>query len=114
VLADAVLAREAIMPTGVGLGIAIPHARLPGLAAPVVALGLSNAGVDFGAPDGELARLIVLVVTPEHDDLIQIELLAEIARPSRIARCATPVAQATSFDELRPTRCDARRLLQEG
>jgi mannitol/fructose-specific phosphotransferase system IIA component (Ntr-type) len=99
-LANAVLAREAIMPTGVGLGIAIPHARLPGLAAPIVALGLSNAGVDFGAPDGDLARLIVLVVTPEHDDLIQIELLAEIARTFQHGETRVAVAHARSFDEL--------------
>jgi mannitol/fructose-specific phosphotransferase system IIA component (Ntr-type) len=100
VLADAVLAREAIMPTGVGQGIAIPHARLAGLAAPVVALGLSNTGVDFGAPDGELARFIVLVVTPEHDDLIQLELLAEIARTFQDPVMRAAVAQATSFDDL--------------
>jgi Kef-type K+ transport system membrane component KefB/mannitol/fructose-specific phosphotransferase system IIA component len=100
VLTDAVLAREAIMPTGVGQGIAIPHARMPGLAAPVVALGLSNVGVDFGAPDGELARLVVLVVTPEHDDLIQIELLAEIARTLQHGETRRAVAHARSFEEL--------------
>jgi mannitol/fructose-specific phosphotransferase system IIA component (Ntr-type) len=100
VLADAVLAREAIMPTGVGQGIAIPHARMPGLAAPVVALGLSSGGVDFGAPDGELARFIVLVVTPEHDDLIQLELLAEIARTFQDSEMRAAVARATSFDDL--------------
>jgi Kef-type K+ transport system membrane component KefB/mannitol/fructose-specific phosphotransferase system IIA component len=100
VLADAVLAREAIMPTGVGQGIAIPHARMPGLAQPIVALGLSSAGVDFGAPDGELARFIVLVVTPEHDDLIQLELLAEIARTFQDPAMRAAVARATSFDDL--------------
>jgi Kef-type K+ transport system membrane component KefB/mannitol/fructose-specific phosphotransferase system IIA component len=99
-LADAVLAREAIMPTGVGEGIAIPHARLPGLSAPIVALGVSSGGLDFGAPDGELSRLIVLVVTPEHDDLIQIELLAEIARTLQNADTRRAVANAHSFEEL--------------
>ena len=100
VLADAVLAREAIMPTGVGQGIAIPHARMPGLSSPIVALGLSSAGVDFGAPDGELARFIVLVITPEHDDLIQLELLAEIARTFQDSETRAAVARATSFDDL--------------
>jgi len=99
-LADAVLAREAIMPTGVGEGIAIPHARLPGLSAPIVALGVSHTGIDFGAPDGELSRLIVLVVTPEHDDLIQIELLAEIARTLQNAATRRAVANAHGFEEL--------------
>ena len=100
ILSEAVLAREAIMPTGVGQGIAIPHARMPGLVAPVVALGLSNLGVDFGAPDGELARLVVLVVTPEHDDLIQIELLAEIARALQHPETRLAVSHARSFEDL--------------
>ena len=100
VLAQAVLAREAIMPTGVGQGIAIPHARLPGLAAPVAALALCEPGVDFGGPDGELARFVVLVVTPEDDDLIQLELLAEVARTFQDPQMRAAVARATSFDDL--------------
>jgi Kef-type K+ transport system membrane component KefB/mannitol/fructose-specific phosphotransferase system IIA component (Ntr-type) len=107
VLAEAVLAREAIMSTGVGQGIAIPHARMPGLAAPVVAIGISNAGVDFGAPDGELASLIVLVVTPEHDDLIQIELMAEIARTFQHGDTRRAVAHARTFEELSEVLRDA-------
>ena len=113
VLADAVLAREAIMSTGVGQGIAIPHARMAGLSSPIVALGLSSVGVDFGAPDGELARFIVLVVTPEHDDLIQLELLAEIARTFQDSELRAAVARAKSFDDL----ADALRrapVLREG
>jgi len=113
-LTDAVLAREAIMPTGVGQGIAIPHARMPGLAAPIVALGLSNTGVDFGAPDGELARLVVLVVTPEHDDLIQIELLAEIARTFQHGETRRAVAHARSFAELSEALRGAPRHGAEG
>jgi mannitol/fructose-specific phosphotransferase system IIA component (Ntr-type) len=73
---------------------------MPGLASPVVALGLSSGGVDFGAPDGELARFIVLVVTPEHDDLIQLELLAEIARTFQDPRIRAAVARCTGFDDL--------------
>ncbi len=42
----------------------------------------------------------MLVVTPEHDDLIQIELLAEIARMFQHAETRRAVAQARSFDEL--------------
>ena len=68
---------------------------------------LSSAGVDFGAPDGELARFVVLVVTPEHDDLIQLELLAEIARTFQDAETRRRVASARSFDELSRALRDA-------
>jgi len=106
-LAQAVLAREAIMPTGVGLGIALPHARLPGLSAPVAALALCDPGVDFGGPDGELARIAVLVLTPEGDDQIQLELLAEVARTLGDDETRRRVATARSFEELSRALRDA-------
>jgi PTS system nitrogen regulatory IIA component len=49
----AVLNREEIMPTGIGNGVAIPHARVEGLAAPIV--GACRAGIDFDAPTGSRA-----------------------------------------------------------
>jgi mannitol/fructose-specific phosphotransferase system IIA component (Ntr-type) len=76
----AVWDREMQSATGLGSRIAVPHARLLGLKGPVVAVGISHDGVDFDAPDGEPARLIFLVLTPQHDDGAQIEILADIAR----------------------------------
>lgn len=106
-LAQAVLVREEIMPTGIGVGVAIPHARLPGLAAPVAALGIVDPGVDFGAPDGVLARIAVLLVTPEGDDQIQLELLAEVARTFADPETRRRVARARSFVELSQALRDA-------
>lgn len=107
VLADAVIGREEIMPTGVGVGVAIPHARLPGLAAPIAALGIVDPGVDFGAPDGVPARIAVLIVTPEGDDQIQLELLAEVARTFADPETRRRVARARSFEELSRALRDA-------
>jgi mannitol/fructose-specific phosphotransferase system IIA component (Ntr-type) len=106
-LVEAVLVREAIMPTGIGVGVAIPHARLPGLAAPVAALGIVEPGVDFGAPDGVPARIAVLIVTPEGDDQIQLELLAEVARTFADPETRRRVARARSFEELSRALRDA-------
>lgn len=78
-VAAAVLEREASMPTGLGNHLAVPHARLPGLAGPVVAVGLSRAGIPFGAPDGEPAHIVVLLLTATDDDGAQLELLADVA-----------------------------------
>jgi mannitol/fructose-specific phosphotransferase system IIA component (Ntr-type) len=76
----AVLNREEIMPTGIGNGVAIPHARVEGIAAPIVGVGLSGSGIDFDAPDGEPAHLLFLILTPPEDDGAQLKILAEIAR----------------------------------
>jgi mannitol/fructose-specific phosphotransferase system IIA component (Ntr-type) len=74
-----VMARERQMPTGLGLGLAVPHARLADLASPIVCVGLSRLGVDFHAPDQHPAQLIFLLLTPREDDGAQLEVLADIA-----------------------------------
>ncbi|MBI1929277.1 PTS sugar transporter subunit IIA, partial [Candidatus Poribacteria bacterium] len=61
-------------------GVAVPHARIDGLADPVVAVGLSKEGIDFDAPDGVPAKIVFLLLTPLHDDGAQLEILADIAK----------------------------------
>ncbi len=77
---EAVWTREKMMPTGMGKGVAVPHARIEGLAGPIVAVGLSRGGVDFDAPDGQPANVICLILTPKEDDGAQLSLLADVAR----------------------------------
>jgi len=78
-IASAAIDREHIMATGIGQGVAVPHARLAGLVKPLVAVGLSENGVDFDAPDGIGAQIICLILTPLQDDGAQLEILADIA-----------------------------------
>lgn len=77
---QAVWTREELMSTGLDKGVAVPHARLEGLSAPLLAIGLSEEGIDFDSPDGELARLIFMILTPLKDGGAQLEILADIAR----------------------------------
>lgn len=99
-LEDAVWNREQTMSTGLEQGLAIPHARIPGLAAPMVGLGLSFGGVDFDAYDGEPARIIVLILTPEDDRGVQVNLLADIARTLKDPELRTKVLHVTNATEL--------------
>ncbi|WP_308188721.1 fructose-specific PTS transporter subunit EIIC [Streptomyces sp. MNU89] len=64
-LTAAVLAREAQGGTGLGEGIAVPHAKTDAVTAPVVGFTRSADGVDWGAPDGTGARLIFMIAVPE-------------------------------------------------
>jgi mannitol/fructose-specific phosphotransferase system IIA component (Ntr-type) len=82
-ISQATIARERLMGTGIGNGLAVPHARLAGLHRPVVALGFSASGIHFEASDGKPAHLIFLILTPSHDDGVQLEILADIARTFR-------------------------------
>lgn len=96
---DGVMIREEIMATGIGNGLAVPHARLRGLERPVVAVGLSAAGIDFDAPDGRPARLIFLLLTPVHDDGAHLELLADIATVFKGEEIRGRVGEVSGFTE---------------
>jgi mannitol/fructose-specific phosphotransferase system IIA component (Ntr-type) len=95
----AVLEREELMPTGIGKGLAVPHARLPGLEKPLVAVGFSEGGLDFESPDGEPAHIIFLILTPLQDNGAQLEILADIAHTFRFAEIREKVGTVTSFTE---------------
>ena len=59
-----VFVREQLGTTGIGKGVAIPHARTDTVKDFVVAVGRSNEGVDFQAIDGQPVKLIILMGTP--------------------------------------------------
>jgi Kef-type K+ transport system membrane component KefB/mannitol/fructose-specific phosphotransferase system IIA component (Ntr-type) len=79
-LFEAVGDRERLMGTGTGHEIAIPHARLPTLPRPVLSFGRSVGGVDWDAPDGRPVRLVFLLLTPEREDGLQLQILAALAQ----------------------------------
>jgi len=92
-----VWARENIMHTALPNGLAVPHARLDTLSKPVVIVARSSHGVDFDSPDGQLARLIFLLLTPTDQPASQLELLALVAKTfhesdtrARCLQAATP------------------------
>ena len=97
----AVLARERLQATGIGNGVAVPHARLAGLKGPVVGVGISQAGLDFDAPDGQPAHIVFLILTPPRDDGAQVELLADIGRVFADPRVRERAVGLRSFTELR-------------
>ena len=77
------LDRERIMATGIGQGVAVPHARLEKLVEPLVGVGLSVDGIDFDAPDGIQTQIVCLILTPLQDNGAQLEILADIAATFR-------------------------------
>jgi len=95
-----VLMREETMHTGIGRGLAIPHGRLPGLAAPLVAIGVSDNGIDFDSPDGESAHVIFVVLTSPEDTAAQLEVIAAVARAFRPEWVIERIMEARNFTEM--------------
>ena len=72
--------REQVMSTGIGGGIAIPHARTPEVSRTVVGVGLSRDGVPFNAVDGAPVKVVFLIVGPMEASAEHVKVLARIAR----------------------------------
>jgi len=77
---ESIMAREQLGTTGIGYGVAIPHSRLPALAAPIIALARHPQGVDFDAIDGEPVHLVVMLLVPDDAENKHLALLATLAR----------------------------------
>jgi len=83
VVAADVLAREALGSTGVGKGVAIPHARLRALQKPFAMVARLKRPLDFDAIDGEPVDVVFLLLMPEDQASGQMNLMAAVARKLR-------------------------------
>src|SRR4051794_1528530 len=94
--------REALGSTGVGKGIAIPHARSTMVAERAVLLARSTRGIDFEAVDGNPVHLFFLIVAPPLDtDPIYLQMLAQIVRAVRLAPARRRILEAPDFAAIR-------------
>jgi mannitol/fructose-specific phosphotransferase system IIA component (Ntr-type) len=67
VILHTVRERERIWPTAIGNGVAIPHGRSLVVPELMIVFGRSPSGIDFGAEDGQLVRLLFLILAPYHE-----------------------------------------------
>jgi len=77
---DVLLEREKLGSTGIGQGIAIPHAKTDQAAEVLAAFGLSRRGVQFDALDGEAVHIFFLLVAPPAAASLHLKALARISR----------------------------------
>ncbi|MBF0096947.1 MAG: PTS sugar transporter subunit IIA [Magnetococcales bacterium] len=72
--------RETINSTATGHGVAFPHARLPGLQAPLAILGRSQNGIDFVIPDQERVHLVMALLSPPEARNYHLKALGTVVR----------------------------------
>lgn len=80
---DTLLQRERLGSTAVGRGIAIPHARIPGLKRIATVFAQLDEPIDFDSPDGEPVDLVFVLLAPEQDGADHLKALARISRVLR-------------------------------
>ncbi len=80
---EALLERESLGPTGVGHGVALPHARLDGLTDVVGVFMLLEKPLDFGAVDRQPVDIVFALFAPESAGVDHLKALALVSRTLR-------------------------------
>jgi PTS system nitrogen regulatory IIA component len=96
--------RERIGSTGLGQGVAVPHARLRQLGHVVLVYVRLKTAIEFDAPDGHPVQDVLVLLVPEKACQQHLDILAEMTRVfpnrrfrQRLAQCATPEAVQRLF-----------------
>jgi fructose-specific phosphotransferase system IIA component len=92
-----VIARENVMSTGVGKGIALPHAKTDHIFSTSASLILLNNSIDYNALDGEPVRLCILLLSKTENISLHLKMLSHFSRllnnesmRNKIMECNSP------------------------
>lgn len=94
------LDREELGSTGIGQGIAIPHAKSDGVKEVIAAFGKSDEGVEFDALDNKPVYLLFLLVAPADAGSLHIKALAKISRFLKHKYFRSVLRKASSIEEI--------------
>lgn len=97
---DQIMAREVTESTGMGYGIAIPHARISGLKQLVCAVGRVRNGIEFNAVDKKPVYLIFLICYPPTQQTTYLNFLATVAKVFRDPASMEAMLVATDEEDL--------------
>lgn len=106
---DAIIKREKIVSTGIGMGVAIPHAKLPSFNRFFVAVGLQKTkeGIEWDALDGAPVRLVFMIGGPANQQTEYLKILSRLTaaikdedRRKALLTAQTPEDVVTLFEGL--------------
>jgi PTS system nitrogen regulatory IIA component len=99
-IAPDLLKREELGSTGVGGGVAIPHARLPALKRPFGLLAKLKPPIEFDAIDGQAVDIVFVLLLPAKVENEQLGALALVARTLRPSETIGRLRRARDASEL--------------
>jgi fructose PTS system EIIBC or EIIC component len=96
----AILKREEQSTTGIGEGIAIPHAKTRAVKDAAIAFGKSVSGIDYESLDGKPAHLFFMIAAPEGANNTHLEALARLSGMLMKAEVRYELLKATTTEEI--------------
>ena len=100
VVSTTILKREALGSTGMGDGVAIPHARIQDVKKPVGILARLKQAIEFDAIDGQPVDLVFVLLLPATAENDQLCTLASVARKLRASEVLVQLRDAKNQSEL--------------
>jgi len=97
---NAICEREKIVSTGIGMGVAIPHAKLHSYHDFFIAVAILERGVDWGAMDGAPVRLIFLIGGPDDKQNEYLKILSLLTGALRDENLRKEMLTATRAEEI--------------
>jgi PTS system nitrogen regulatory IIA component len=98
--------REQVGSTGLGHGIAVPHARITGISEPIVLFVRMKSAIEFHAPDRKPVSLLFVILVPEHANDEHLKILATVSEMfsnksfrDRLEATTEPAAIQSLFSE---------------
>lgn len=95
-----IMAREAQSTTGIGDGIAIPHAKSKAVKVPAIAFGRSHQGLDYESLDGQPSHLFFMIAASEGANDDHLEALSRLATFLMDEKFRTRILEATSKEQI--------------
>lgn len=105
-LGEAVLAREASLNTGIGLGVACPHVRAQGAGELLCAVGWTPLGIDYGARDNNKVHLVVMYYIPDAQKGTYLKEISQLAGAVQKEGGIQSIAKADNLAEVRDQLLD--------
>lgn len=99
-LIKALKEREEIMSTGIGFGIAIPHAKIRAVKEITFAIGISKRGINFNSLDGKPVHLVILVAAGERQHKEYLRLLSNIIAILKNQKIKNKIINSSSTQEI--------------
>ena len=99
---DAILHREKVVSTGIGLSVAIPHAKLTGFEDFFIVIGIQKKppGLDWNALDGEPVRLIFMIGGPDNRQTDYLKILSSLTTAIKDNERRKKLLAAKTSDEV--------------
>ena len=99
-LSRAIFDRERILSTGIGYGIAIPHAKISGVSSFIAAVGISKEGIAFESLDSKPVHIIVMIAGPEQQNEEYLRILARFTSVLKPEQTRTRIIETKKSEQI--------------